>query len=331
MGNEAAEGGGGGVVSHRRALVAVLVALVALMPLTACGDIASRVAHEAASQGTSGAGQAAAKVPPVSGKLVGYTTPNFPHDMATFTALEGKVGEPADIASWYTSMGMPFDPVQVRKINMQGIFPVIEIDSDATPVTQIIDGKWDVYFTTYARAVAKYSSPIAIDFDHEFNGPWFDWGYEHTTPADFVAAWRHVVSLFRANGATNVTWIWNPGADAAGTVVNLSAWYPGASYVTWVGLDGYFLHAADTFDTVFTPTLSKINAFTRKPVLIVETGAGPNQVSQIRSLFTGLAETSQVIGFIWFDYDRFSGHDWVIDNDRPALAALHTGIAAYRG
>ena len=34
------------------------------------------------------------------------------------------------------------------------------------------------------------------------------WGYRHTSPAAFVAAWRHVVNVFRAQGAYNVTWLW---------------------------------------------------------------------------------------------------------------------------
>ena len=40
------------------------------------------------------------------------------------------------------------------------------------------------------------------------NGYWYSWGYLHTSPAVFVAAWRHIVTLFRARGARNVTWMW---------------------------------------------------------------------------------------------------------------------------
>ena len=40
------------------------------------------------------------------------------------------------------------------------------------------------------------------------NGTWYSWGYQHTSPAAFVAAWRHIVTVFRAVGAWNVTWLW---------------------------------------------------------------------------------------------------------------------------
>ena len=40
------------------------------------------------------------------------------------------------------------------------------------------------------------------------NGTWYSWGYRHTSPAVFVAAWRHIVTVFRAAGARNVTWLW---------------------------------------------------------------------------------------------------------------------------
>ena len=45
-------------------------------------------------------------------------------------------------------------------------------------------------------------------FGHEMNGTWYSWGYEHVPAAVFVAAWRHIVNVFRAVGATNVTWMW---------------------------------------------------------------------------------------------------------------------------
>ena len=40
------------------------------------------------------------------------------------------------------------------------------------------------------------------------NAWWYSWGYRHASPASFVAAWRHIVTLFRGQGAWNVTWLW---------------------------------------------------------------------------------------------------------------------------
>ena len=64
-------------------------------------------------------------------------------------------------------------------------------------------------------------------FGHEMNGNWYSWGYQHAlTAAVFVAAWRHIVTVFRPQGAGNVTWLWTvnvieqtSGDPVAGRVV----------------------------------------------------------------------------------------------------------------
>ena len=72
----------------------------------------------------------------------------------------------------------------------------------------IAAGKYDGYLSAYAEAVRAYRHPVILSFGHEMNGNWYSWGYTHTSPAVFVAAWRHIVTLFRALGAQNVTWLW---------------------------------------------------------------------------------------------------------------------------
>jgi hypothetical protein len=63
------------------------------------------------------------------------------------------------------------------------------------------------------------------------------------TPADYIAAYRHVVDIFRAQGVTNVTWVWQPTAFAFRVKPSdrryYLNWYPGDAYVDNVGFDGY--------------------------------------------------------------------------------------------
>ena len=49
----------------------------------------------------------------------------------------------------------------------------------------------------------------------EMNGSWYSWGSGHTRPEVFVAAWRHVVSVFRRSGARNVRWLWTVNSTNA--------------------------------------------------------------------------------------------------------------------
>ena len=44
--------------------------------------------------------------------------------------------------------------------------------------------------------------PVILSFGHETNGNWYSWAYRHASQqAAFVAAWRHIVSVFRTIGA----------------------------------------------------------------------------------------------------------------------------------
>jgi hypothetical protein len=298
--------------------------------------IAAAAAAVAAVAAGCSAGQGTAPLVPPSpaARYVGFSVPGFPPHAGRLTAIERSTGTQASAASFYMSLGSPLDTSAVSSLQSSGVLPVIEIDSDKVPLSKVADGGEDGTLTEYARQVTALRKPVAIDFDHEFNGPWFDWGYNHESAATFTAAWRHVVTVFRRNGAANVAWIWNPNVSAPGTAA-LRSWYPGNAWVTWIGLDGYEFTPQATFGAVFSPTLAQIRAFTKDPVFIVETGAMPStaRTSQIAGLFAG-ARKAGVIGLIWFDYDKPSGHgpnhNWRIDDDPAALAAFRKAAEEYR-
>ena len=64
------------------------------------------------------------------------------------------------------------------------------------------DGAYDKYLRSFAVSVRDFGKPVVIGFGHEINATWYSWGYEHASPRTFVAAWRHIVRLFRAQGPT---------------------------------------------------------------------------------------------------------------------------------
>ena len=82
------------------------------------------------------------------------------------------------------------------------------------------NGAVDSYIRAYARDVRGYGKPVLITpFVAEFNGTWWwavspDMNHGLTTD-DFVQAWRRVVDIFRAVGASNVSWAW---------IVNIQVW-----------------------------------------------------------------------------------------------------------
>ena len=59
---------------------------------------------------------------------------------------------------------------------------------------------------------------------------------------------RHIVNVFRQQGAYDVTWLWTVNIiDKRNDIPSPARWWPGSSYVTWIGIDGYFLKSSWKF------------------------------------------------------------------------------------
>jgi beta-mannanase len=214
-----------------------------------------------------------------------------------------------------------------------GAAPLVQMDPDNVSIAAIASGRYDGYLSSYAEAVRAYGHPVILSFGHEMNGDWFSWGYKHTSPAVFVAAWRHIVNVFRALGARNVTWLWtvNITNDArSGKVYSPDQWWPGSSYVTWVGIDGYYLEPTWQFAPLFGPTIGAVRALTGDPILIAETGAVPtaDQPAKITDLFAGIRSYG-LLGFVWFNSTNSIGQQFGISNS-TAIAAFRKGASTYQ-
>ena len=111
----------------------------------------------------------------------------------------------------------------------------------------------------------------------------------------------------------------------------IHSWWPGAAYVTWVGIDGYYYRSSDTFASVFGKTIAQARVLTHKPVLLSETAVGPaaGQAAKIGNLFAGMRQY-QTLGLVWFDIAQNDGvyhQDWRIENSREAQAAFRRGAS----
>jgi hypothetical protein len=101
-----------------------------------------------------------------------------------------------------------------------------------------------------------------------------------------------------------------------------AAVWPGASYFTWAGIDGYDWTGKVTFTQTFGAAVAAVRAITSKPVLIAETSVvpGPHAASQVASLFAGI-RADGLIGLVWFNTDKngFKNtgdtHDWQLQDD----------------
>lgn len=209
--------------------------------------------------------------------------------------------------------------------------PLIQIMPFNVPLAAIVGGYDDGWLGSYAAAVAAYRRPVILGFAPEMNGTWYAWGYGHVTPAQYVAAWRHVVSVFRSAGALNVTWLWTVNVEVIGSggtsrVGSPAAWWPGAAWVGWTGIDGYYYSGSEDFAGVFGPTIAAVRALGR-PALISETSVAPaaGQAAKIPGLFVG-ARDAGLLGLVWFNLP--GNRAWPLGSP-AALAAFRAAVSEY--
>lgn len=290
----------------RRTLIIIFLALLA------CGCSAHVTARTAV----------AAK-PHTSRFLIGASASNA-------AQFQQATGVQPDIVEHYARPGAAFSANFAA-----GAIPLIQLMPYDVSLASIANGGEDDWLRSYARAVAGYQRPVILGFAPEMNGSWYSWGDTHSSPAEYIAAWRHVVTLFRGQGALNVTWLWTvnvaivaSGDNPSNGVAAVTPWWPGTAWVDWAGIDGYFYRGQETFGIVFGNTLSQIHALTRKPVLISETAVAPaaGKAAKIPGLFAG-AYTAGVVGLVWFDLP--GNRDWRLEDDQQALAAFRAAVARY--
>lgn len=247
---------------------------------------------------------------------------------------------------WSTALIEPrfIDPVLARSaMPMITWLPQLAggdpVHQPAYAPASIAAGAYDAFIRRAAQEAAAFGQPLLLRLAHEMNGPWDPWGagVDGNTPADYVSMWRHVVAIFRAEGATNVRWVWSPNVYGAGSsptgasAMPFEPFYPGDRWVDFVGLDGYnwgTLHDSgwSSFAGVFGPSYGALTRLTDKPMMITETAsteAGGPKAAWIRAIPNALQfRMPRVRALIWFDREKET--DWQIASSPASEAAFRT-------
>jgi hypothetical protein len=124
--------------------------------------------------------------------------------------------------------------------------------SSADIIPDITAGTYDTYLKAVATQLKAFNKPIFLRYGHEMNGNWYPWSgcatvsgkftCSSSAASEYVAAWKHVYNLFKANGASNVIWVWcanDQDVSSGGANHHWSDFYPGDAYVDWVSFDKY--------------------------------------------------------------------------------------------
>jgi hypothetical protein len=302
------------------AISALTVIVVAFVVLT--GTTAKRVTHRPYVGGHN-------SLPTTPESYLGIYANGVPLSYAGVASFTRATGIRPRLVTYYSGWYEPFQVHFAETAARNGAVPLVQLEPAKVRLSAIAAGRYDAFLTSYAHAVRAYHNPVVLSFGHEMNGIWYTWGYRHTSPAVFIAAWRHIVTLFRGLGVQNVTWLWtvNIIQTRSGQVPSPAPWWPGGSYVTWVGIDGYYLKSSSQFVPMFGPTITAVRELTGDPILIAETSATPASIqpTKIADLFDGI-HTYGLLGFIWFD--SVASHDYRLSGS-AAIAAYRRGAMTY--
>ena len=266
---------------------------------------------------------------PASPPMLSYLGVYEPSSPGSYTSVEQfsrLIGRQPQIAVYYSSWWEPFRSAFAQAAHAHGTVPMVQIEPSGVSLAAIAAGQYDAFLASYAHAVRSYGQQVILSFGHEMNADWYSWSSGRTSPAVFVAAWRHIHDLFVADGAGNVTWLWTVNVVGGPHVKPVSAWWPGAAYVTWVGIDGHYFQRTDHFTQLFGATLTQVRKLAHLPVLIAESGIGPYVgIEKITDLFAG-AQAHGLLGVVWFDVP---GHNLRIENDPAAVTVFEQGVSKH--
>lgn len=206
---------------------------------------------------------------------------------------------------------------------------------------QINAGNADDYLRQYASDIKAYGKEIWLRPLHEANGDWYDWGIGKSgagnTNTKCIAAWQHIVQIFRDSAVTNVKWVWTTNATNSGSGTSFMGAYPGDDWVDYNSIDGYNWGTAQswsswkTFAQVFSPSY-KLLAAHEKPIFIAEFSSseiGGNKAQWISEMFSVLpTQFPKLFALMWFSQSKSATEaDWALDTSPEAVAAWKTGIA----
>eukprot|EP00611_Tribonema_gayanum_P003112 TRINITY_DN12430_c0_g2_i5.p2 TRINITY_DN12430_c0_g2~~TRINITY_DN12430_c0_g2_i5.p2 ORF type:complete len:222 (+),score=39.46 TRINITY_DN12430_c0_g2_i5:117-782(+) len=146
-------------------------------------------------------------------------------------------------------------------------------------------------------------------------GDWYPWGIYRAGNGDigvFIAAFRHVVTLFRSVGTPAYYQLSYNNKNANGITTPLAIFYPGDEYVDQVCVSVYNFAtttSSKSFGSLFADTYYQLTSITRKPLCIAEmgsTGYYGDKTDWITAAWDALA-----IGFVnvttvnWFPENQY--------------------------
>jgi hypothetical protein len=233
---------------------------------------------------------------------------------------------PAAMCSWIRNLKkIPYIRLMLRSDVDQG-----HREKNFTP-QKIVAGEFDDDLRAWARDAKNFGSPILIEWGTEPNGDWFSWngkwnGGAGEGPARYVAAYRHIVDVMRAEGSGNLQWVWHVNwLDEPEKDWNrFENYFPGENYCDWVALSAYGPITPMTADGTESLAFKMREAYPRltkvapgKPIIVAEFGCDlhnrrVNTAEWAKAALEDLLSNRWpgVVGFCWWN------EGWQNDNHK---------------
>lgn len=213
-------------------------------------------------------------------------------------------------------------------------------------LSNIVNGKFDVYLHLWAAKAAAWGQPFYLRFAFEMNGNWFPWGKVYdNTPTLYKQAWRHVWTIFQTEAhiagltRSNAQFVWSPNSPC-GCTWTFPKLYPGDKYVDVIGISAYNWGSPGVFQSwghwqtmvqAYSSSMSAIDTLKTsgvsrgtKPVWVTETGSAPGNLSKANWISSGYPAVynkwPRVKAIIYFNANDPAGFDWRLTNPRVSGA-----------
>jgi hypothetical protein len=278
-------------------------------------------------------------------------------ELAEMGAVEGEIGRPLGIVHVFQGFDTPVRNSLLAAISSEGGIPLIDwncLGGDTSFTTaKVAAGTYDSIINSLAEQLKAFGKPVFLRWLWEFNlygVPEYanceQQGTTHNAAVDgpvYVAAFQHIVTLFRKDGATNVAFVWNPGAGGDTALSTLEDFYPGSTYVDWIGLDGYSRDnqtpPEPSFSTLFNApgaiynTITTTSTFAGPPIIIGETGTDNAKISTQQATYLSGAlsdftsgEFPRIRAFVYYDGSNLGAFAdkglWTLKPETPGFQAF---------
>jgi len=292
--------------------------------------------------------------------LLGAYDSRLPTSLDGVWALEDALGMRLPLVHLFTAWGdrpdQQFPARTVQAIANVGSVPVVTWEPwlkafregrglppagerDDGGLAAVASGAYDFYLERWARAAAAHGGPLFVRLGHEMNDAYrYPWGPHNNRAEDYVAMFRHVVEVFRREGADNVLWVWTPHV-----AYDFAAYYPGDDVVDWVGTTalnyGTVAYWSQwwTFEEVFERHYDALRAY-GKPIMIAELGtirAGGERAPWLAEALTDLPDRlPEVKAVVFFHNDSddtitYQALNWAFAADSTVANAVRQALTPW--